>query len=188
MINLIPEKNKNRLLMEKNKKITIILSFLLLFFLASLILILFAVRIYTNVQVELNEKLLADSREEFYESEIQEFQEKIKSANLLFKDISVFYDRNVYSSEILKKISNILPESFYLTNFSMKLDIKEKESKATKRDITVTISGFAPLREGLLSFKESLEKEEGFKDVSFPAANWVNKEDINFYITFKLVL
>lgn len=187
MINLIPEKNRKRLLMKKNKKIAIIISSLLLFFLVCLILILLFISIYINGQVRLNKEFLAHSQKEFHESEVQEFQEKIKSADALFKDISTFYNRNVYSSEVLKKISDIFPENFYLTNFSMKLDIKEKE-EAIERNIMVTLSGFAPLREDLLSFKESLEKEDSFKDVSFPASNWVNRKDINFYITFELAL
>lgn len=188
MINLIPQKNKDRLLIEKNKKITIILSFLFLFFLASLILILFAIGIYINGQVKLDKKLLVHSQRELYESEIQEFQEKIKSADLLFKDMSIFYNRNVHPSSVLKKISDIFPENFYLTNFSMKLDIKEEKSKPVERNIIITLSGVSPLREDLISFKESLEKEKSFKDISFPASNWVNKENINFYITFKLAL
>jgi hypothetical protein len=180
MINLLPTKEKEVLLAELRKRMIIILCFLFLFFLVCLVLISFSIRIYLGGQIESQKTFLAESEKEFVESESQELQEKIKSANQRFKELSSFYKGKVYFFEISEKIAKTLPNTFYLTDFSLKL-LQEKE-------VMVSLSGFAPLREDLFEFKKNLEQEENFKEVSFPPANWVKAKDINFHVTFKIYL
>ena len=179
MINLLSQKEKEILLMELRKRIIIILCFLFIFFLVCLILILFSIRIYLGGQIESQRTFLVESEKQFIQSESQELQEKIKSANQRFKELSSFYGEKVYFFEISEKIARTLPNTFYLTDFSLKL--------SEEKQIMISLSGFAPLREELFQFKKNLE-EEDFKDVSFPPANWVKAKDINFHITFKIYL
>lgn len=193
MINLLPPKEKDMLLMEKKKRIAIILWFLVLFFLICLILILFSIKVFSGGQIEVQKSSLAKSEKEFLQSETQELQEKINSANSIFKELSSFYQNKVYFSQILEKISKTIPENFYLTNLSVVFYPIEKEKKEDGTEelkepkrIIISLSGFAPLRQDLLEFKKNLETEQDFKEIFFPASNWVEASNINFYVTFKI--
>ncbi|MBU3942423.1 hypothetical protein KKA24_00390 [Patescibacteria group bacterium] len=194
MINLLPEKNKDALLMERNKRVVLIFCFLILFFIVLLVLIFSEIKFYLDKQISANQVLLVESKEKFSQSEVQEIQDKIELANSSFSKLNIFYNREVYFSDILEKISNILPERFSLDNLSIKLDVKEnkiQKDDGTKeieveRKVIATISGFAPLREDLRAFKDKLETEVTFKNIFFPSSNWVNKENINFYLVFEI--
>jgi hypothetical protein len=178
MINLLPPREREVILMEAKKKIAIIICFLVLFFFACLILISVSIKIYLQGYIESEKSFLAQSEKEFSQSESQNLQKKIKSINSLIEELNSFYSQKIYFSEIAERISKTLPKNFYLTNFNLVLS-EEKE-------INVSLSGFAPLREDLFKFKENLEVEEDFKDISFPPANWVKAQNIDFYVTFKI--
>ncbi len=192
MINLLSKEDKKILLVEKNKKITVILCFLLLFFIVCLILIIFSIKTYINGQINAKNIFLVESEKQLFQSETQELEDKIKTANDSFKKLNYFYSKNIYFSEVLQKISDIFPETFYATNISMRLDVSEaKEDPSNsesvmkiERSVLVGLSGFASTREALLIFKDDLEKS--FDNVLFPPSNWVDKKDINFYVTFNI--
>lgn len=192
MINLLPKEDKKTLLVEKNKKITVILCFLLLFFIICLILILFSIKTYISGRIDAKNIFLAESEKQLFQSETRELEDKIKMANNSFGRLDSFYSKNIYFSEVLEKVSAIFPEYFYVTNLSMKLDIKEVNDGLnnpesiikTERSVSVSLSGFAPTREELRLFKENLEKS--FENILFPYSNWLDKENINFYVTFNI--
>ena len=196
MINLLPEKNKKELLMERNRRVVLILCYLVLFFAVSLGIIFLIIQVYLSQQINVNQNILAKGEEQFSQSAVQEAQSKIKTANTSFRNLNVFYGSKIYYTEVLEKISGVLLEGFYLTNLSIKLNVKESKKSMddgsvkieVERKVMGTLSGFAPLREDLLIFKEKLENEEGFSEIFFPSSNWVNKEDINFYLTFEIVI
>lgn len=178
MINLLPPQEKDVILTEAKKKIAIIIGFLILFFFACLILISISIRIYLQGYIESEKSFLAESEKEFSQSESQNLQERIKLANTLIKELNSFYGQKIYFSEIAEIVSKTLPDNFYLTDFSLIL--------SGEKEINVSLSGFAPLREDLFKFKENLETEEGFKNISFPPVNWVKARNIDFYVTFKI--
>ncbi len=180
MINLLPPVEKEELLLEKKKRITIILWLLVLFFLLCLILILFSVRIYLQIQAESEKTLLDETRKEFRQSGIQDFREEINSVNLTLTKLNSFYQQKTYFSEILERISGILPQGIYLTNFSTEFAVEEGKY------IEVSLSGFSPTADSLFEFKGNLEKESDFKDIYFPPSNWVKLIGINFSVTFKI--
>ena len=171
MINLLSTIEKEKLLLEKNKRIVIILWFLLLFFLICLILILFSIKIYIQAQVKSQQYLLTEVKKEKNQSEIENLKEEINSINSSLTKLNSFYQNGIYLSDILEKVSKTLPEELYLTNLSLIFP-------------SVSLSGFAPTTETLFEFKENLEQEPGFKEVSFPPANWVDLTDIDFFVTF----
>ena len=180
MINLLPPVEKEELLLEKKKRITIILWLLVLFFLLCLILILFSVKIYLQIQAESQKTLLDEAREEFGQSEIQDFREEINSVNLTLTKLNSFYQQKTYFSKILERISGILPQGIYLTNFSAVFGAEKGEY------IEVSLSGLSPTADSLFEFKGNLEKESDFEDIYFPPSNWVKLIDINFLATFKI--
>lgn len=171
MINLLPLIEKEKLLLEKNRRIIIILWLLLLFFLTCSVLILFSIRTYIQAQVKSQEYLLIETKKEQNQSEIENLKEEINSINSSLTKLNSFYQNEIYLSDILEKISKTLPEELYLTNLSLIFP-------------SVSLSGFAPSTETLFEFKENLGKESGFKEVSFPPANWVDLTDIDFSVTF----
>lgn len=182
MINLLPPQEKEKLLLEKKKILITILLILVLYFLFCLIFILFSIKVYSQIQIEFQEALLLRTEKGLGESEIKNFQEKIKETNSTLTKINSFYQQQIYFSEILERISKTLPQETYLTNFSTAFYTKEKEETGIK----FSLSGFAPTRENLIEFKENLEKEEGFKEIYFPPTNWVKPTDIDFSLSFKI--
>ncbi len=171
MINLLPPVEKRKFSSEKNKRIATILWLLVLFFLTCSILILFSIKTYIQTQVKSQQYLLAEIKKEKNQSEIENLQEEINSINLSLMELNSFYQNGIYLSDILEKVSNTLPKELYLNNLSIVFP-------------SVSLSGFAPTTETLFEFKENLEKEPGFKEISFPPANWVNLTDIDFSVTF----
>lgn len=171
MINLLPIAEKEKLSLEKSKRMVIILWLLLLFFLTCLILILFSIRIYIQAQVRSEQYLLTEVKKEKNQSEIENLKEEINSINLSLTKLNSFYQNGIYLSDILERISKTLPNELYLINLSVIFS-------------SVSLSGFAPTTEALFKFKENLEKEPGFKEISFPPGNWVDVTDIDFSITF----
>jgi Tfp pilus assembly protein PilN len=187
MINLLPPKEKKELLMERTKRMIIILWFLFLFFLTCFILILLSIKIYIQGQIDYNKTYLASTEQEFLKSERAEFMNKVISANLDLQKISSFYEKRIDFSDVLEKISTFLPADIYLNEISFRY-IVEGEKENRKEKMTVVLSGFAPFTEDVTEFENNLKKEKQFEDINFPLSNWVEEKDINLYVTFSIAL
>lgn len=181
MINLLPPEEKRELLSEKRMRIIVILWVLILFFFFSLILILVSARIYLQIQVLSQKGFLQEVETESKQPEMKNLKEEISSINQTLIKLESFYSRKIYFSKILERISGILPEEVYLTNFSATLSGTEE-----KPILKISLSGFSPTREVLFEFREELGKEADFKDVDFPSANWVKATDIDFLVSFNI--
>jgi Tfp pilus assembly protein PilN len=194
MINLLPLEKKQKLLSKKRTILIVIFFVLIFFFLSCLALMLFSITIYSQIDIESKKILFSAKEKELNKSEIINLQEEIGETNLGLKKINSFYDREIYISETLEKISQILPEEVYLTNFSAKYYFKEvvvqlkekKDNKEEKFGVEFSLSGLALNREILILFKQRIEKEEDFTEVYFPLENLLEQKDIDFTITFKV--
>ena len=182
MINLLPLEDKEKLLSERKKRITIILWLLFLFFLFCLALVLFSISIYLQSQTEYQKKVLIGGEKEFEQSEIQKLREKINSINSIVTKLIPFYLQKFYFSKILEKISEVLPQEAYLTNLSTTFSVSKEE----KPKVKISLSGFIPTRESLLKFKKNLEEKSSFEKIYFPPSNWVKPTDINFFASFEI--
>lgn len=131
--------------------------------------------IYLKTHLVNNEQILERNMNE-------ETLNKINSLNLSFEKLNAFYKQKIYVSEVLEKISQLLPDKVYLTNFSFSPDLALENI-----GFNVYIAGFSPTREELLQLKTNIEKEESFKEVSFPLTNWVRATNIDFSLSFKIV-
>ena len=125
MINLLPLEKKQKLLSKKRTILIVIFFVLIFFFLSCLALMLFSITIYSQIDIESKKILFSAKEKELNKSEIINLQEEIGVTNLELKKINSFYDREIYISETLEKISQILPEEVYLTNFSAEYYFKE---------------------------------------------------------------
>ena len=194
MINLLPSEQKEKLLLEKKKRLMTALLALVFYFLFCLIFILFSIKAYAKIQLEIQEATLLMTEKGLGESEIKNFQEEINETNLTLAKIDSFYQQQICFSEILEKISEILPQEIYLTNFSGAFYTKSRvlsAEKAKAKDkqetgIKFSLSGFALTREALIELKKNLEKEQDFKEIYFPPTNWVKPADIDFSLSFKV--
>jgi len=187
MINLLPPEEKEKLYLEKKKRLVIILWLLVLFFLLCLILVLFSIKVFLQVQIQSQKTLLEEVGIGFKQSETRDFQKKINRINLRLEKLTSFYQQKIYFSDILEKISNTLPQGVYLTNLSITRATMGEQKKTEKEGgIKISLSGFAPTVESLYEFRKNLEKENDFQNIYFPPANWVKLTDINFSISFAI--
>jgi len=181
MINLLPLKEKKEFLMEGTKRMVIVLWFLFLFFLVCLALILLSIKIYLQGQIDSNKNYLANTEKEFLESESEEYRSRITEANSKIEELNSFYEKRVNFSNVLEKVSALLPADIYLTDVSLGQITEDKERK-----IVVALSGFAPVVDDVVEFENNLKGE--FENVDFPLSNWVKEKDIDIYVTFKIPL
>ncbi len=157
-----------------------ILGTLLLFFLISLLLILFSIKIFVTGEVEAQKILFAEREKEFKNTQMQNLQNNLTAFNKKLSQLDSFYQNQSNSSEILEEISKTLPPGVYLNNLSI------VPQGGKEGGFVCNLSGFSPDRQTLLDLKESLEKEKNFQEVYFPSSNWVKPADINFTISFKV--
>ncbi len=192
MINLLPPDIKQELLIEKNKKIVVILGILVLVFLLCLILALLSIKFYTQGQVNYYRAVYEIKESQFKNSQAQEIQKQIIGLNQDFLEIDSFYQKQVNLIEVLEKIAQVLPQGVYLNSFSYEklYPVAEKDKKDKEKESfsgRISISGYAPTRDVLFEFKKNLEAEDDFKEFVFPASNWVKATDINFSLGFKII-
>lgn len=182
MINLLPPKEKQILLKQKQFQIVLILGILFLVCLFCFSSILFFIK--TDIQQKLlsQQKALEKKGQEFNVLEINDLENDITAFNQVFSKLDSFYGQEFYLTDIFYTLSKtmptgrqVMPSGFYLTNFSYGQEEKN-----------ISLSGFCPDRDALSEFKTNLEKQEIFKEISFPASNWVKPIDIDFFVSFKV--
>jgi len=182
MISLLPPLDKKLVVMKQIEKLITILCFLFLFFLICFILVLLYVKVHIQNEINCQTIVFEGIKDDFEELGIQSFQEEINSVNLTLTNLHFFYQSDFYISDVLDRISNVLPPGIRLDDFSV-----TPAPSNGKIFFKITLSGFVFSREILFDLKNRLEKEPGFTNVYFPPSNWTKSKDINFYITFQVV-
>ncbi|OGZ26983.1 MAG: hypothetical protein A2365_02670 [Candidatus Nealsonbacteria bacterium RIFOXYB1_FULL_40_15] len=176
MINLLPTKEKENLAAEKIKKVMIILWLLIFFFILCLSCILFSIKVYLKEQVYAQETLLTSFKQNSEIERINAFKAESGKANQIIKRFADFYEGKFCFYCLIEEISDILPEGSRINDFL---------ASSEGNQVVVSLSGFAPTREVLLSLKNNLESKNNFKDILFPSSNWVKSSDILFSVKFK---
>ena len=191
MLNLLPQTEKAFLQKEKNFKTLLILGMALLCALVCFILILLPIKIYVAGSANAENIAFEQFEKQIQNSKFQEIEDKIKIYNQNIASISSFYNNRNEMSELLQRISEILPSGVRLTYFSFntveetkKIKDSNKTIKEIKRE--VSISGFSPSREKLFELKEILKSQTDFHEVYFPASVWTKPFDIDFSLKFHL--
>jgi len=179
MINLLPPSEKAILVQEKINRLIIILGVLVLLFLLCLSLILLSLKIYISGQVKAQE-ILVEQKKQSLTSDILNFEKKVRVINQNFQKLDSFYKTQPNLILLFQDISKTLPPGLYLNNFSL------SPSSDKNYKFQVSISGYAPNREILLTFKQNLELQKNLKEIRFPSSNWLKPTDINFSATFKI--
>ncbi|MDP2663908.1 MAG: hypothetical protein Q8P08_00410 [bacterium] len=181
MINLLPPKNKEDLLQEKNWKQVTLLGFLAFFILVSFSLILATINIFLAGEVETQKILYQQRLKELESPRVQELKKGLVSFNQTLSRLDAFYEEKFNLSEVLEEISGTLPPGTYLTSLSI------VPGKKGEQKISCSLSGFSPTRNILLKLKENLDKKDNIEEIYFPPSNWVQSKDVNFSVSFKLI-
>lgn len=173
MTNLLPPKYKKELKTEENLTLVFILEILFLVFLISFALVLFTIKTGVASSVEIQKILFGSKNSEF--NQIRSAEESLNSINKELSGLDFFYKNRFDLSDFLERISALIPQGMYLNSFSY-----QKEGQK------IALSGFSPTVELLLEFKDNLEKQNDFKNISFPTATWLELSSIDFNVNFKI--
>lgn len=180
MINLLPPKEKEKLLGEKIYKILLALGILIILFLISLFLILFAIRVHIFSRAE-SQKIITESAQvEFQVAGLKSLKKDIISINRNLLKVNSFYEKQPNFTELLIKISEIIPNEIYLTDFSLS-PIFEEEYR-----FQVIIIGRSLTREVLHTFKKDIKEKPIFQETYIPLSDLIKLKDIDFKMTFKV--
>ena len=175
MINLLPPRYKMEIKEEGGLRMAIILEFLFLVFLVSLMLILFSIKIYLQSQLDSFKNSVAFQEKSSQNSEAQDFKNKVITVNQKIARLDSFYQNQIFSVDILEKISKLIPEGIYLETLTW-----QKESGQ------VNINGFSPTRELLFTLNSNLGTEKDFSNIIFSQDSWLDPTDIDFKVNFNI--
>jgi len=180
MINLLPKIQKEELEKEERIKIISILGIIFFAAILSFNLILLVLKILSSNKLEIQDIIFQQREKELEIYKIKDREKEIKKYNLLFSDILNFYQNQIDVTEILEKITNLIPENANLKSFKFK-PLVEKDFIAE-----IFLTGFSPDRETLIKIKENIENEKSFDQLNFPVSNWASQFNIDFSLSFKI--
>jgi Tfp pilus assembly protein PilN len=172
MINLLPPQEKQKIIWEKKIKMASIIGILSIFCLLVLWLSFLALQININFQREA-ERFLAEA-EEIKISQINQVKKKIQTINRTLENINKIYKDQVFASEILIKLSSLLPEDAYLENFIF----EKKEANQ------ISLIGKVRTLASLNQLREDLRKDPAFSNVQFSISSYVPLKEIEFKAKF----
>ncbi len=179
MINLLPPKEKEELLLEKKNKLIIILGITILIPLVCLILILSSIRFHILGEVNSQKIILEQAKKKYQTADFLTFKDIIQKDNKILVQLKSFYKKETYFSKVLKIISDIQrPKNLYLTDLALSRDKNQK--------VKVVASGFSESRENLLFFQKNIEKYKEIENPYFSPESWINPQNITFYLTFEI--
>ncbi len=191
MINLLPPKEKEELISERNKKLAIVLGNIIVISLACLALILFSLKFYILREINYQKNIYDNNEEKYQNPDFLLFKGLVEKYNTTLVQINDFYKKEIYFNDILKNVIEIQrPAGLYLTSIDIHR-VKEDNlpTSATSETlragkIKVSLSGVSNTRDNLLIFKSNIEKDEKIENVYFPSHNWIKPKDIIFNLNF----
>jgi Tfp pilus assembly protein PilN len=172
-LNLIPPPKKQEIkklyLLRMIARWQVEISLIFVIFLALLWHINYILKIDSDISL----KQIEASRQSFSYKDMQSYKEKIKEANIHVADVEKIQRGQLYWSELLSKLNQIIVPGIKIDSLGNK-------------DYQVFLTGIAQNRDDLVGFKEKLTQESCFTQVDFPLANLVNRENLIFQMQFKV--
>jgi len=179
MINLLPIEEKRKILLRKKEKLALILGIVVLVALVCLILILLSIKFYILTETDSQKNSLAQVEKLKVSSDLMNFSNIINGYNLTLNQLSFFYEKEIYFSDVLDTILSIQkPDNLYLTAFSL-----DRLSTGTAK---VDITGISDSRDDLLIFKKNIEDNKDIKNPSFSSGSWISPKNVKFSLTFEI--
>ncbi len=179
MINLLPTEEKQKLFLEKKRKLAVILGIIVLVVLICLILILLSIKFYLLAQTDAEKNKLKEIKIQNNSIDFDNYTSIIKKYNKILSELDYFYSKEIYFNGILSVILNVpKPENLIFTNFSL--------NRTDENKIDISISGTSETRDDLLIFKKNIEESKEIKNPVFSSASWINPKDVKFSLTFQI--
>ena len=184
MINLLPPKEKEGIISERNEKLAVVLGNLFIISLVCLALVLISLKFYILSEDTYSKINLESVKEKYQTSEFLSLKESIQKYNADLIKIDDFYKKEIYFSDALKVILNTKrPSGLYLNSINISEILNIKESDRVK----AVISGVSNTRDDLQVFRDNLENNKKIVNVYFPPNSWVKPADVNFSITLEIL-
>jgi len=180
MINLLPIEEKERLALDRIKKLVVILGFAILAAVISLILVLLSVKFYILGEAVSQKFILEQAKNRYQTPDFLVYNSLLQGYN---KDIVQIESFNKNKVQFSSAIRNIL-EAKRPAGVSF-LDISLAKAKNFGK-IEAKLFGASDTRDNLLLFKKSLEESASIQSPNFSPESWISPKDINFYLTFEV--
>lgn len=179
MINLLPIKEKQKLLLEKKTKLVIIFGIVILVSLVCLILILLSIKFYILAETDSQKVILEQTQKNNQTQEFISLNNTIKKYNKTLAQLDSFYKKEIYFGQTLDTITNVpTPQGLYLTNFSL--------NRNDAGNVQASVSGVSSTRDNLLIFQQNIEQDKEIKNPYFSPESWISPKDVNFSLTFEI--
>jgi hypothetical protein len=179
MINLLPQEEKQKLLLAKKEKLFIIFGIVFFVFLVCFTLILLSIKFYILAETDYQKNILQQTEKEYQTQEFVNLNNNIKKYNGILSQLDSFYAKEIYFTQALDTIKSIpSPKGLTLTNFLLSRDAKGL--------VQVSISGTSDSRDSLLIFKKSIEEDGSIKNPVFSADSWISPTNAKFSLTFNI--
>jgi hypothetical protein len=179
MINLLPFEEKNRLILQKKEKMSIVIGLAVLISLICMILILLSIKFYIMSEADYQKSLLlqAEQQNQNKDGEILSGLTRLYNANLA--QLASFYKKEIYFSSAVEIITNVeKPDGVKMLNFSI--------DRLPSGKIQMSVAGASDTRDNLLIFKQNIENEKKISDPKFSAESWISPKNANFSLTFQI--
>ncbi len=184
MINLLPTKEKEILLVEQTTKLAMIWGIIVLSGIVCLIFVLLAIYFYALGEIKSQSFYLQEAQRSYQSPDSATFKSVIQKYNKILPTVSSFYNDEKSFSEALNTIYAISRQEGVLFS-SLSLDTTKQDTN--KRGIVVSIIGTSVTRENLIFFQSNLLKEKTIENVFFSPESWINPQNTNFNVTFNLI-
>lgn len=185
MINLLPQPYRKRLGQERRFRLILVLGVSFFISLVSLSIFLLLIQVaLANERSSLESQLVT-----FAEKTKQEDSTlgEIRSWNAKLESIKQFKEERQSVQEALSQLASSLPPELSLLSFSYTPSSEaQRKDDVIKTPASIAVTGSAPTRDQLLSFKDALQANLLFTNVVFPPSNWVSPADISFSFQAKI--
>ncbi|MEK7664504.1 MAG: hypothetical protein AAB340_03675 [Patescibacteria group bacterium] len=180
MINLLPQKEKQELLFQKNRNLVIVLGSTAIIFLICLALVLLSIKFYI-LQIISNEKaILKDAEEKYQTPNSLLFLDSLKKNNADLSIMDSFYKKKAYLSDDLKTILQTQrPDGITFNSISL-------GQTGSDNRVKISILGTSATRDELLSFKDNITSQASVKNIYLPPENLVKPTNISFNLNFEI--
>ena len=186
MINLLPPQEKEKLLFEGKKKLTIVLGNMVLISLILLVLVLFALKFYVLKQLVSEKINLSSVQEDYQNLYFMLAKDNMQKYNAIIIKMNNFYKNQMSLSDSLNIVSKInKPKGLYFKSINLE--------NGDNNTINVKIAGFSDTRENLQAFRNNIEAMQQnhstgkIENIYFPAEVWLKPKDVDFNLTFNIV-
>lgn len=165
-LNLVSQELRNDLKLRRLYKILKRVDFVLIIFIIFIAVMMLVAKIMLqnnfNQVVEQTTRITKNSQS--YNLKVREINAKINAVEQIQKDFIVWTD-------IYEELAALTNEDITFTGINL---------NGTNK--TLKVGGLAKTRDGLMAFKDKLEKSEYFSKIDFPISNILEKANVNFQI------